>query len=527
VLSRRRLATLLSLIAALCASLLYVSLATAAQRARHTRKHHPRHPAHRIVHAGCAAASSRRHSPRRNRLHARAHRQGARRRSVARRHRGAHHHARPKRHARRNACAAPANRAAPGIAGAPLVGQTLSASAGAWTGTGPIRYSYSWQRDGSAIPGATGASYALMSTDVGSHIRVVVTASNRFGSRAASSGAASVQGVAVAAAPASGGPFETWEGFSAANPMPAGRTPGNASSPFNQPVGSPGVLPDSPQLVAWLLAHHETRSAMPGTMWSGPEHEHPTVYAANSDPVVELVPTEAWGPNALRGRRIRIPAQAQADPPGPPSDAHLEIVLAPSDARVPGETAELWRAEPVSEGKLRFAWGSPGNIAGSLLGGQATASDIDLSAGQVRAPELKAGIVPHALCAAVPQTKSAHVYPAAKSDGTSGEAGAPAMGQRFYLAYSEGEIEALPVPPWKRAVLKALADYGFYVCDSGNDTLGFEFESPIMYTAFGQPNWFAVIGQEQGLASGGGNYLFDFSEGVDWTRLRAIAPPGA
>ena len=30
------------------------------------------------------------------------------------------------------------------------------------------------------------------------------------------------------------------------------------------------------------------------------------------------------------------------------------------------------------------------------------------------------------------------------------------MGQRFYLSYSAAEINALPVPPWKKAVLGAL-----------------------------------------------------------------------
>jgi hypothetical protein len=307
--------------------------------------------------------------------------------------------------------------------------------------------------------------------------------------------------------------------------MPAGRTPGNSLSPFNQPVGTPQVLPNSPAMVAWLLSHHEPRSAMPGEVWSDPDYKHPTVYASDSDPVIELVASESWGPNQLQGRKVHLPALAQAAPPGPPADAHLEIVLAPADARTPGETADLWRAEPVREGKLRFAWGGPGNISGTLLGGAATASNIDLSAGQVRAPELKAGVVPHALCAAVPQTKPTWVYPASHTDGNSGEAAAPAMGQRFYLAYSDGEIGALPVAPWKKAVLEALAHYGFYVCDSGNDTLGFEFESAVMYTSFGQPNWFAAIGAEQGLPSWEGKYEFNFSEGVDWTRLRALGPP--
>jgi hypothetical protein len=322
-------------------------------------------------------------------------------------------------------------------------------------------------------------------------------------------------------------PGETLEGFSASNPMPAGRTPGSSSSPFNQPVENPTVLSNSSEMVAWLLNHHEPNSSMPGNIEPQNGSGHPTVYAANTDPMVELVATESWGPNPLQGRKIRIPAQAHASLPGPPADAHLEIVLAPNEAKVPGETVELWRTEPVKEGKLRFAWGSPGNIDGSLLGSAATASNFDLSAGQIRAPELQAGVVPHAICADIPQTKPTYVYPASHTDGSSTEGAAPAMGQRFYLAYSNSEIEALSVAPWKKAVLKALSHYGFYICDSGNDTLSFDFESSVMYTAFGQAEPFSVIGKEQHLGSWEGKYVFNFSEGVNWTRLRAIVPPAA
>jgi hypothetical protein len=34
-----------------------------------------------------------------------------------------------------------------------------------------------------------------------------------------------------------------------------------------------------------------------------------------------------------------------------------------------------------------------------------------------------------------------------------------------------------------------------------------------------------VIGKEQDLSTWQGKYVFNFSEGVDWARLRAIAPP--
>lgn len=73
-------------------------------------------------------------------------------------------------------------------AGALEVGQTLQATAGSWTGTDPISYTYGWQRcntDGGgcdAISGATGQAYTATDADVGSTLRVAVTATNDTGS---------------------------------------------------------------------------------------------------------------------------------------------------------------------------------------------------------------------------------------------------------------------------------------------------------------------------------------------------------
>jgi hypothetical protein len=80
------------------------------------------------------------------------------------------------------------NTTAPTISGTARRGQTLTASPGAWTGTAPITYSYQWRscdRSGNGcadIAGATASAYTLTATDVGSTIRVAVTASNSVSS---------------------------------------------------------------------------------------------------------------------------------------------------------------------------------------------------------------------------------------------------------------------------------------------------------------------------------------------------------
>jgi len=92
----------------------------------------------------------------------------------------------------------PRNKVAPAVSGTPQDGQTLTANSGSWSGSKPISFSYQWQRctsSGSscqAIPGATLRSEPLDSTDVGTTIRVAVTAGNSAGSATAYSAATSI-----------------------------------------------------------------------------------------------------------------------------------------------------------------------------------------------------------------------------------------------------------------------------------------------------------------------------------------------
>lgn len=100
----------------------------------------------------------------------------------------------------------PANSASPSISGSAEVGEALTASSGSWSGTQPISFAYQWRRcDASGegctdIAAATEPTYALVSADEGSTVRVRVAASNAAGSSSADS-AATAQ---VASQPTSG-----------------------------------------------------------------------------------------------------------------------------------------------------------------------------------------------------------------------------------------------------------------------------------------------------------------------------------
>ena len=88
--------------------------------------------------------------------------------------------------------AAPINTVLPSVSGTAEPGQLLSASAGIWTNN-PTSYAYQWQdcnargENCTSIAGTTASSYTLAASDVGSTIRIVVTASNASGSTPASS----------------------------------------------------------------------------------------------------------------------------------------------------------------------------------------------------------------------------------------------------------------------------------------------------------------------------------------------------
>jgi hypothetical protein len=87
--------------------------------------------------------------------------------------------------------AAPANTVAASISGSAVAGETLKADPGTWTGFPAPTLTYQWQRCSDSgdpgtcvdVDGATDAAYVLVDPDdVGSYLRVVVTATNDSGS---------------------------------------------------------------------------------------------------------------------------------------------------------------------------------------------------------------------------------------------------------------------------------------------------------------------------------------------------------
>lgn len=99
--------------------------------------------------------------------------------------------------ARMSAELTPRSTALPTISGTPAVGQTLTATTGTWSRS-PTSFEYQWQRcdpvgaNCASITGAASQSYAVADADIGSTLRVSVTARNAAGGAAAMSTPTSV-----------------------------------------------------------------------------------------------------------------------------------------------------------------------------------------------------------------------------------------------------------------------------------------------------------------------------------------------
>jgi len=90
---------------------------------------------------------------------------------------------------------------------------------------------------------------------------------------------------------------------------------------------------------------------------------------------------------------------------------------------------------------------------------------------------------------------------------------------------SPSEIARLDIPPWKEAILRALAEYGGYVGDTGDAPWSVQVESPRSYTSFDEEDPFDLFAWDVLVPRFDGVAYFDIASGVDWRRyLRVLAP---
>jgi hypothetical protein len=303
-------------------------------------------------------------------------------------------------------------------------------------------------------------------------------------------------------------------------PPPCWR-PYGESSPFNQALpANPRIYATSAAVVARTLGFGTVRDLRAGIADTSSDYEHPSYYSQPTDPLYTVKCTDYNTRCPISGMQIRIPSAARA---AGGSDGHMAVI-----DQAGGWEYDFWQVQskPPSGGVIAASWGGRTRLDGDGLGSGATAAHFGLQAGIIRAQEMESGQIKHALFMTVNCTSGSPVYPAqANASVCANPIGAPSTGARFQLNYSDAEINALPVPLWKKTILRALAHYGAFVGDTGGTGFGFQFESGSTYTSFGYSDAMVSFAQTQpGVTSSGGIYDFDLASGVDWTRLRMIDP---
>jgi len=341
--------------------------------------------------------------------------------------------------------------------------------------------------------------------------------------------AVAVAVAAVAIAASSGGETEpvvtappAERGFGVGNWPPADWRPYADDSPFNQRIpDDPRIDERSKQIVNRLTESGGPSDLRAGLADSEADYQHPTYWSQARDPVFTVdCERDVPEPCEIEGMRVRVPDRAR---PAAGSDGHLTVV-----AQQSGWEYDFYGVEskPEGGGVIEMSYGGRTRIDGDGLGSDATAAWFGNLAGIIRAQELQAGRIEHALFIIADCDNGEFVYPAMGLGAACPDtADAPAEGQRFQLDMSEGEIAALGAPRWKRAILRAMAEYGMYVGDTGGSPWDLEFESGSTYTSFGYPDPLVAYARRAGLQPQDGRYLFDVASGIDWSaELRVIDP---
>jgi hypothetical protein len=271
---------------------------------------------------------------------------------------------------------APTVTTAPSISGTATEGQSLTATSGTWTGE-PASYVYQWQDcnvlgEGCLnVSGATGSSYALAASDVGSTVRVVVSATNAGGSTSASS--------AVTATVAAGPPPPPPPPTASFTYSPTAPVTGQAVT-FN---GASSTCPDGPCTYEWSDDGGRTRP-IPALWPLGSGQTLSFTFSGTGTKYVRLVVTDATDQTATVEHNVVV--EEPAPPPPPPA--------APSNTGLPAVsgTPEVGQTLTASSGTWSgstpisyvYQWQDCNSLGESCLNiGAATASSYKLLASDV------------------------------------------------------------------------------------------------------------------------------------------------
>jgi hypothetical protein len=132
---------------------------------------------------------------------------------------------------------------------------------------------------------------------------------------------------------------------------------------------------------------------------------------------------------------------------------------------------ELYAAYPVNGGKSWRAgsgaiWSLRSNHLRPKTWTSADAAGLPILPGLARYPEVKSGVINHALRFTVSRTRNTFVYPARHQASSDSSTDLPPMGLRLRL---KAGFPVSHYPRQSRIVLRALQRYGMIVADNGSD----------------------------------------------------------
>jgi len=284
----------------------------------------------------------------------------------------------------------------------------------------------------------------------------------------------------------------------------AGWTPYTCtSSPWNQAVSAnPTYASYSSTVIATEFASGNVQPVRDQEAGAN-DYGHPIYYASASDPLVNLRCVSYCNRTDNGGipATARIPALAR---PAGGSDAHMAVI------QPDGTEIDMWATTRPSGNWTNGSTVSAQAMTncGNFLSGSgfvptgpaATAGGACLGAGLLRAAELLAGSIDHALFL-VAQCAVGSQYPAfpnASTDTCTSGSG-PALGGRLWYDVPDATTNANPLlKPWEKAILNALHDYGGYLEDdtsggAGVSGIAFLAESGEAMAMFGQSDPFAAL----------------------------------
>jgi hypothetical protein len=208
----------------------------------------------------------------------------------------------------------------------------------------------------------------------------------------------------------------------------------------------------------------------------------PVFNADASTPRVTVAATMKWGSDPFAGLAVPIPANLQANAG---DDGHAAVIDWST-----GRVFEFWQLKKVDATHWTVSWGqvTPNVFTGigneRLGGGSSKGAGTSGLGGLVRAREIRAGVIDHALSfASSAVTPGAFRFPATKTDGTN-MAGVPLdqtipEGARIRLDPSI-DLAAIPgITRGELAVGRALQRYGAFCTDQGGARLSVGFENPM------------------------------------------------